>query len=171
MVDEATFEAFVAVSGPRLLRHATALTAGDHAAAEDLVQQALMRVVLRWDSVGHPVEPYARAVLINLSTDRWRRRQARVQELVGVLLPDHRDESAQSPFEGVELRNVLAGHLRSLPMKQRAVLVLRYFEDLSEIQIAEVLGLRPGTVKSTCSRALATLRNALQDPLIEETVP
>lgn len=96
MKDRSGFEDFVRHSDPRLLRTATLLCSGDVQAAKDLVQQALTRVALRWGRLDGAPEAYARAVLLNLSTDRWRRRQARVRELAG-LLPDRADPAASGP--------------------------------------------------------------------------
>lgn len=161
------FEGFVRSSGDRLLRLATLLSAGDTHAAQDLVQQALARVAQRWRRLEGPPEAYAKAVLLNLSTDRWRRSQVRVREAVG-LLPDRADSRSDGALHTVELRLVLTDLLVALPPRQRAVVVLRFWDDLSEAQIASALGIRPGTVKSTCASALAALRAHLVwwlDPL------
>lgn len=148
----AELEALLAVRGDALLASAVLLT-GRRDAGEDLLQHALERVMRRGSRLPEELEGYLRRTMYNLATDRWRR-LARRREVLGSdaehLVGDHAD--------GVELRRVLAGILATLPPRQRAVLVLRYFEQLSEAETAEVLGCSVGTVKSTASRALQRLR-------------
>ncbi|WP_328340366.1 SigE family RNA polymerase sigma factor [Micromonospora sp. NBC_00421] len=154
---EDEFRDFVAARSGALLRTAY-LLAGDWATAEDLLQTALTKTYLAWRRLGgiEAVEPYARRVLVNTSTSWWRRRWH--GERPTEVLPERAgvDEIAQHLD-----RDALWQHLRALPARQRAVLVLRYYEDLSEAQTAALLEISPGTVKSQTSRALATLRRRL----------
>ncbi len=152
----ASFDEYVAARGADLLRTAYLLT-GDHHRAEDLVQTALSKVWPRWDHVvaAEATSPhaYVRRVMLTTYIAWWRRRWTGEQPTEH--LPDHggRDES-----EVVALRRDLLLALAALPRGQRAVVVLRYFEDLTEVQTAEVLGCSVGTVKSQASKALAKLR-------------
>ena len=148
------FDEFVRARMPALLRFAHALTGDPHVAA-DLVQDALERTGMRWsrlDRLGDP-EAYVRRAIVNGRTSRWRK--LRRETLVDAL-PDHHPATEPSLHDH-ELWKLLA----TLPTRQRAVLVLRYYEDLSEEQIAATLGCAPGTVKSQASKALAKLRIAL----------
>ncbi|MEV4489031.1 SigE family RNA polymerase sigma factor [Micromonospora coxensis] len=154
---EEEFREFVAARSGALLRTAY-LLAGDWATAEDLLQTALTKTYLAWKRLGgiEAVEPYARRVMVNTSTSWWRRRWH--GERPTEVLPERAgvDEIAQQLD-----RDVLWRHLSALPARQRAVLVLRYYEDMSEAQTAALLEISPGTVKSQTSRALATLRRRL----------
>lgn len=155
---ESDFEEFVRGAGSRLLRTAYLLT-GDRGHAEDLVQTALERLARRWGRLDGPPEAYARVVLANLATDRWRRRRMRVRELS----VDPPVRSAADIAEPVVVRQVLIGALLQLTPRQRAVLVLRFFADLSEAETAQALNIQPGTVKSTVSRATTRLRALLAE--------
>ena len=161
------FERFVAGHADELLRTAY-LVVGDLAEAEDLVQESLLRVARRWPRVSgmdHPIA-YARRVVINLALDGAKRRSRQRQELESKDDPrlEHRpDESSTSAIAAVDAQAELLDALDTLPPRQRAMLVLRYFEDLSEAQVADVLCCSLGTVKSTTSRGLARLRQTLQD--------
>ena len=150
--DEESFHAYVSARRGALLRSAYLLT-GDHHAAEDLVQAALFKTAMRWRRVaaGGDPEPYVRRVLYNEHVSAWRRRR-RINE-VAVSPPDSAGAGA-----GSEDRLVLSAALSRLTPKQRAVLVLRYFEDLTEVQTAAVLGCSAGTVKSQTRHALERLR-------------
>lgn len=154
---EEEFRDFVAARSGALLRTAY-LLAGDWATAEDLLQTALTKTYLAWKRHGgiDAVEPYARRVLVNTSTSWWRRRWH--GERPTEVLPER---AATDEMEQQLDRDVLWRHLRALPARQRAVLVLRYYEDLSEAQTAALLDISPGTVKSQTSRALNTLRRRL----------
>lgn len=154
---EEEFREFVAARSGALLRTAY-LLAGDWSTAEDLLQTALTKTYLAWKRHGgiDAVEPYARRVLVNTSTSWWRRRWH--GERPTEVLPER---PAADEIEQQLDRDVLWRHLRALPARQRAVLVLRYYEDLSEAQTAAMLNISPGTVKSQTSRALATLRRRL----------
>lgn len=155
------FDRFVEESVDDLLRTA-AMIARDSGDAEDLVQECLFKVARRWPRVRRMQQPraYARRILINLALDGARGRARRRGELE--LGPDPAADLALDPPSAHELRTDLLEALAQLAPRQRAVLVLRYFHDLTEVQTAEVLGCSPGTVKSSASRGLARLREALQ---------
>ncbi|MGW4897409.1 SigE family RNA polymerase sigma factor [Kitasatospora sp. NPDC004240] len=152
------FEEFVAARSPRLLRMAWLLT-GDPHLAEDLLQTALARVWPKWDkiSIDRP-EAYVRKVLVNSHVSWWRRRWH--GELPHGELPE-RPTNRSDPFEEMVVGQVVAAAVRALPPRQRAVVVLRYFEDLSVEETAEALGCTTGTVKSQTFRALQALRGKL----------
>ncbi|SCL26895.1 RNA polymerase sigma-70 factor, sigma-E family [Micromonospora nigra] len=154
---EEEFRDFVAARSGALLRTAY-LLAGDWATAEDLVQTALTKTYLAWKRLGgiEAVEPYARRVMVNTSTSWWRRRWH--GERPTEVLPER---AGVDEIEHQLDRDLLWRHLRALPARQRAVLVLRYYEDMSEAQTAALLDIAPGTVKSQTSRALTTLRQRL----------
>ena len=162
---KADFEQFVTASSDALLRTAY-LVAWDPVEAEDLVQECLLAVARRWPRVRRMEYPYAyaRRVLVNLALDGAKRRTRHRQELVGddaATLAAVPDESSARRLHAVGVRAELIEALGTLPPRQRAVLVLRYFEDLSEAQVAELLGCSVGTVKSTASRGLTRLHAAL----------
>lgn len=150
------FTEFVSARGRVLLRTAYALTGSQHA-AEDLVQTALAKAMLRWSRLHGDAEPYVRRIMYNeyVSWWRWRRRRAEVLTAD----PPERGEGG----EDTALRVAVRAALGTLPPRQRAVLVLRYLEDLSEREVAELLGVSPGTVASQASRALATLRGRMPE--------
>jgi RNA polymerase sigma-70 factor (sigma-E family) len=153
--DRQSFDEFVAASADRLVRTAY-LLCGDRGHAEDLVQTALLRTARRWRTARRQPEAYARRVVVNLAKDRWR---------------DLARRPAEAPLDGVEAtipvvdglldRDELIRAAAQLPPGQRAVLVLRYFDDLSVEETAATLGCSTGTVKSQTSRALERLRAAL----------
>lgn len=151
------FEEFVRGRSTALLRTAYLLT-GDRGHAEDLLQGVLERMARRWPSIVDSREAYARRALVNAATNRWRRRgpaQVELTERHHLFVPD---VSAR-----VAVRDQLMTGLMSLPPRQRAVLVLRYFEDLSEAETANVLDCSVGTVKSQASRGLERLRGLVVD--------
>ncbi|MEU6850589.1 SigE family RNA polymerase sigma factor [Actinacidiphila alni] len=151
------FEEFVAARGPRLLRVAWLLT-GDPHLAEDLLQTVLARVWPKWHRIADDSpEAYVRKALVHTHASWWRRRWR--GEVPHGELPD-RPQPAD-PYGDVDLEQVLAAAIRELPVRQRAVVVLRYFEDLSVADTAEVLGCTEGTVKSQASKALRALRGRL----------
>jgi RNA polymerase sigma-70 factor (sigma-E family) len=158
---EAEFEAFVLGRQPALFRLAF-LLAGDRHHAEDLVQRTLERTYQHWRRVaaaGNP-EAYVRRILVNSAAD-WRRSRRYMQEQsldAALALPSPGDDSA----ERVESHDAIVRAMSGLPPRMRAVLVLRYFEDLSEAETASVLGCSVGTVKSQASRGLARLRAAME---------
>jgi RNA polymerase sigma-70 factor (sigma-E family) len=153
------FEEFVTARSAALFRTALLLT-GDRQDAQDLVQSALERACRHWERVAAAEQPeaYVRRILVNSLKDRRSRRR-----VVEVGFDDARPapHSGPSPYRQVELRRSMIGALRGLPAGMRAVLVLRYFEDLSEAEIARVLNCSAGTVKSQAARGLARLRDAL----------
>jgi RNA polymerase sigma-70 factor (sigma-E family) len=154
---EEEFREFVAARSAALLRTAY-LLAGDWATAEDLLQTALTKTYLAWKRLGEieAVEPYARRVLVNTATSWWRRRwhgERPTEVLPERAAPDQLEEQLE--------RDVLWRHVKALPARQRAVLVLRFYEDMSEAQTAALLNISAGTVKSQTSRALTTLRHRL----------
>lgn len=152
------FRDFVSARSSALLRTAY-LLAGDWATAEDLLQTALTKTYLAWRRLGQieAVEPYARRVLVNTATSWWRRRWH--GERPTEVLPER---AAPDEIEAQLERDALWRHVRELPTRQRAVLVLRYYEDMSEAQTAAMLNISPGTVKSQTSRALHALRQRLE---------
>ncbi len=161
------FERFVTdCSGP-LLRTAY-LMAGNLAEAEDLVQEALLRVARRWPRVRameHPAA-YTRQILVNVALDGAAQRARRTGELAAADsagIQDLADSRAQRDLHEVDTQQELLGVLATMTARQRAVIVLRYWEDLPEAEVAEILGCSAGTVKSTASRGLARLRSAIRD--------
>ena len=150
---EQAFNAFVSARSRHLLQTAYLLT-GDRHRAEDLLQTALTRAYLRWDRIeSEDPEGYVRRTLANAHIDWWRRKPWR--EEPAAELPDLPGPDQAAAFD---VRNAVLGALAGLSRRQRAVVVLRYYEDLSESEIAAVLGCSPGTVKSAASRAMAKLR-------------
>lgn len=155
-----TYEEFADTQLPGLLRYAVMLT-GDPHTAEDLVQDTMVRVQLNWRRITHSDSPdgYVRRVLTNRFVDLrrgswWRR----------VLLnpdPDPTRPEARDHAQDSADRDQIWTMLATLPRRQRAALVLRYYEDLPDAEIADVLGCAVGTVRSSISRALATLRAEL----------
>lgn len=154
------FDEFAARYVQDLLRTAY-LIVWDEGDAEDLVQECLLKVARRWPRVRTMEFPmaYARRILINLANDGARGRARRRAELE--TCPQVR-EAIIDEFDWQPDRAQVLDALAELPVRQRAVLVLRYFNDLTEAQAAEVLGCPVGTVKSSAARGLATLREALQ---------
>lgn len=152
---EPQFSGFVAARYSSLLRTAFLLT-GDRGIAEDLVQSALMRAYPAWRRSSPPDRPelYVRTIMIRLAT-RWRARRWGAEVATDVL-PER--TSPEAPSYGL-VDNVRSA-LLALPVEQRAVLILRFYEQYSEQEIAQLLGVRPGTVKSRGSRGLAALRAA-----------
>lgn len=152
--DDEDFAAFVDRCASRLLHTADLLT-GDRARAEDLVQDALARSYLRWDHIAHGArEAYVRRAILHGYLDWWRRiRWRELPESAAGPDPVGNDLAAD-----VERRDVVRGALALLTRRERSVVVLRYWLDLPEAQIAEELGIAVGTVKSTASRALTRLR-------------
>jgi RNA polymerase sigma-70 factor (sigma-E family) len=152
------FDEFVRESWPGLLRTAYLLT-GDRGHAEDVVQTALLQVARRWRRIRGEPTPYARRAVVNLAKNRWRDRSRRPQESTETIEPGYASLEAD-----VLLQQVLLPAVMDLPVRQRAVLVLRYFQDLSVEQTATALGCSIGTVKSQTHHALTKLREALGDP-------
>jgi RNA polymerase sigma-70 factor (sigma-E family) len=154
------FSEYVTQRLPSLLRFGYALTGNPHDAG-DLVQEALERVGVRWAGLGRDgasPDAYVRRTMVNARTSRWRRRRA---ETLVAEIPD-RGVRTRDRFDDEPLWQAL----RELPARQRAVIVLRYYENLSEAEIATTLGITAGTVKSQAARAMATLRKNLADDTI-----
>lgn len=149
----ASFEDWARGHAPVLLRTAYLLVADQHR-AEDLVQQTLERVAPGWERIEHP-DAYARQVLYRLRAGDGRRR--RVSEVLVSVPPEI---SVRSASGSVDTKLAVADALRRLTPSQRRVLVLRYYEDLSEREVAQILGCSVGTVKSQAHKALAALRRA-----------
>jgi RNA polymerase sigma-70 factor (sigma-E family) len=156
-MDTGTFDEFVATAQARLGRTAALLT-GDRHLAEDLLQTALAKTYLRWGKLREPTaaEAYVRSVMVN-QVVRWRRRRW-TAEIPAAELPERSATGGDDAYGDADTRALLRAALGSLPATQRAVLVLRYFEDLTEDETARVLGCSRGTVKSRASRALDRLR-------------
>ena len=151
-----TFEEFAAARLGAVVRFAAVL-AGERALAEDIVQEVLIRAHAKWDQIGRldVPEAYVRKMIVNEYLS-WRRRSWRLVPSAGLedgALGPGRDHAADHAE-----RDALLAEVSRLPRRQKAVLVLRYYEALSDAEIAEVLGCAPGTVRGYASRALATLR-------------
>jgi RNA polymerase sigma-70 factor (sigma-E family) len=149
------FTRFVELHGTRLLRFAALLT-GDPAAAEDLLQSVLEKTYRRWSKVGVADSPdaYVHQALVNSARRQWRLRALRRETPAG-LAPDERVEGGQ---RAVVARESLMQAMNVLTRQQRAVIVLRYFADQSEAEVARLLGCSVGTVKAHASRGLQRLR-------------
>ncbi|RFU85530.1 SigE family RNA polymerase sigma factor [Streptomyces triticagri] len=147
------FREFVAMRSSALLQLAVLLTGGDRHAAEDLLQIALMKSYGRWSRIEQP-EAYIRKVMYRQQVSRWRLRRHRAETTVPVLP----DIAGATHGPDAELRVALWGALGRLTKRQRTVVVLRYFEDLPEGEVAAQLGIAVGTVRSTTYRSLARLR-------------
>ena len=156
---EVSFEDFVRARSGSLLRTAVLLAGQNRAEAEDLLQLALERAYRHWGRVCRAGEPerYVRAILANASTDRWRHLARRAER--PLLVTDPQPTVADRTTE-VDNRDYLLRAVTGLPPRQRTVLVLRYFDDLSEVETAQMLGCSVGTVKSHAARGLARLREA-----------
>ena len=167
----ADFDSFVAQSTDALIRTAY-LIVGDLPEAEDLVQETLLKVARRWPRVRrmeHPVA-YARRILVNLALSGADRHGRRRRELTGDALPDRPDDATgESP--AIDTHDELMGALAALPPRQRTVLVLRYFLDLPEAEVAAAMKCSLGTVKSTAARALARLEQTLRTTNDTRSIP
>ena len=162
--DRAAFERFVADHGDRLLHTAYGLC-GDWQHAEDILQRVLVELARRWPAVERNPLGYAYRSLVRANIDRWRVLRRRPEVLL-----DPRDLpplAAAVESAAVEEHLVVLAALRALPPRQRAIVVLRYLQDLSEAETAEALGITVGSVESGAARALARLRAAHSIPLAE----
>jgi RNA polymerase sigma-70 factor (sigma-E family) len=153
---ERAFEVFVAESGDSLLRLATLLTS-DTGLGEDVYQETLHRLAARWSRVKNP-RAFCRQVMHNIVIDQARLKGRQVPQIRLAAEHDDSDPRSADPASAVELRLVLLSALRTLAPQQRVIVVLRYFDDRSENEVAGLLGVSTGTVKSTASRAMAHLR-------------
>lgn len=157
------FEEYAAARLPALLRYATALTA-DPVAAQDVVQDVLVKACVRWDRIERADRPddYVRRMVLNEFLS-WRRRwQVRTVRAVPAEVLHARSTPVADHAGAVADRDEVRRRLARLPKRQRAIVVLRYYEGLDDAGIADRLGLRPGSVRSALSRALASMR--LSDP-------
>jgi RNA polymerase sigma-70 factor (sigma-E family) len=145
-------DTLVAERGSALLASAVLLT-GSRAAGEDLLQAALERLMRSWSRVREDRERYLRRTMYHLAIDQWRRHRRRPEVFMDYEPPGQPDAT-----DALDLRDALGQALAQLSPRQRTVLVLRYWEQLSEAEAADVLGCSVGTVKSTASRGLARLR-------------
>lgn len=153
------FSAFMMEAWPVLGRTALLLS-GDRYRAEELVQHALVKTYVAWNVARvHDPLAYARRVLVNLRIDTWR--QLRREVLLAPADLPERESAGPSPMQRREDAEVLVRALRGLPVRRRRIVVLRYLEGLSEREVADLLGLPVGTVKSSSARGLTELRVAL----------
>lgn len=157
------FREFMDRRSPDLLRTAVLLTGGDRYAAEDLLQGALVKAAGRWQRIDNP-EAYVRRILYREQIGHWRLTWPR-RELSVAEPPDHVDEAAEEgdPAYLAELRLMVREALHLLTARQRTMLVLRYYEDLPEADVARILGCSVGTVRSTTHRSLARLRRLVPE--------
>ncbi|WP_315987104.1 SigE family RNA polymerase sigma factor [Actinomadura sp. HBU206391] len=161
---ERQFREFVVTRSPALMRLAYLLAGGDQHAAEDLLQIALAKTAARWAGVGNP-EMYVRRVMYRQQVNSWRLRWRRRETQVAVLP----DEARGDDTPALDLKVTVRGALARITPRQRAVLVLRFFEDLPEAEVARMLGCSVGTVRSTTHRSLARLRELA--PELDEQRP
>ncbi len=154
MRDDAEFRSFVEANGATLL-HAARLLTGDHHRGEDLVQTALTTVYQKWSRVDTPL-PYARRALVNAHIDQTRRKWW--GERPTDTLPEPAAPNDDADVATSDMRDELRRMLAELGPRERAIVVMRYYCDLSEQDTAATLGIPVGTVKSSCARALARLR-------------
>jgi RNA polymerase sigma-70 factor (sigma-E family) len=157
-----TFEEFVTARLPAVLRFAAVLT-GEQALAEDVVQDVLIRASARWPAIAELDSPeaYVRKMIVNEFLS-WRRRSWRL--VLSGAAADLRGPQVPDPAAAYAERDAIIAEVAKLPRRQRAVIVLRYYEGLSDPQIAEVLGCRPGTIRGYAARALAALRVEMTGP-------
>ncbi|SDY10412.1 RNA polymerase sigma-70 factor, sigma-E family [Micromonospora pattaloongensis] len=151
-----SFEEFVTARGPALLRFAY-LLCGDRYLAEDVLQEVLARAYRRWSRIGGAPEPYLRKAVLNQYLSWWRRKSS--SEALVATVPDR--VQAYRTADELAARDEIWTLLATLPRPQRAVLVLRYYLDLSDSEIAELLGYAVPTVRVYAFRALGRLRAAL----------
>jgi RNA polymerase sigma-70 factor (sigma-E family) len=170
-----SFEEFAGHVTGNLLRTAYLIT-WDLQEAEDAVQEALSRAAARWtrvEKMEHP-KAYVRRIVVNCATAEAQKRDRRLGESragIAAIFDDLSDDRFEQQLARIDTRSEILWLLAQLSRQQRAVLVLRYFEDLSESEIADYLSLPIGTVKSTASRALDRLRRSISDASSEPTEP
>jgi RNA polymerase sigma-70 factor (sigma-E family) len=153
-IDDGDFQEFVRDRSRALLRAAYLLT-GNRADAEDLVQSVLAKTYLAWDRIEDraALDGYVRRAMVNTHISLWRRR--RVEEFPTDEVPD---QAAADHSAGSDMQESLQRAIARLPQRMRDAVMLRYYEDMTEAEVAEALGVSLGTVKSTVSRAVAKLR-------------
>lgn len=154
MTDRSAFDEFVHARSGALARTAYLLT-GNHHTAEDLVQHALLQTARHWERIATSPEAYARRIMYHQNISWWRKRRF-TETTLGAY-----DDAI--PAADNDLRLSLEAALALLTTKQRTILVLRFFEDLTEVQTAHAVGVSVGTVKSTTRHALARLRTLAPD--------
>ncbi|TQN33540.1 RNA polymerase sigma-70 factor (sigma-E family) [Haloactinospora alba] len=149
------FSRYVAERGPALLRIARSL-ANDRSDAEDLLQAALLKTFFAWDRISSPNarDGYVRRAMVNTQISEWRRNRPNIYPT-----EDIPEQQVDDPTWKSDLADAVHRAVERLPERQRAIVVLRYYDDMSEPQIAEHLGVSLGTVKSTLSRAVGKLRH------------
>jgi RNA polymerase sigma-70 factor (sigma-E family) len=154
------FDGWVAARGPALLKLAYTLT-GNAADAEDVVQEALARALPRWERISRVdnVDAYVRRMVVNAHTSWWRRFRRRESPVAQV-----REAAGPGDLDRLDQRAGLWEACRRLPEPQRTAIVLRYYEQLEYAEIAELTGVREGSVRSRVSRGLAALRAAMGEP-------
>ncbi|MFJ9556055.1 SigE family RNA polymerase sigma factor [Nocardiopsis sp. NPDC101807] len=159
------FSRYVAERGPALLRMARSLT-NNLADAEDLLQAALVKTFLSWERIADPRarDGYVRRAMVNTQISEWRRKRLDVYPT-----DDIPEQRVDDPTWRSDLADVVGRAIERLPERQRATVVLRYYDDLTEAQIAARMGVTLGTVKSTLSRAVDKLRRDA-DLVIERAV-
>jgi RNA polymerase sigma-70 factor (sigma-E family) len=162
----AAVERLLAARGGHLMKAAIAL-AGSRPDGEDLLQAALERLLLNYRRVDSDAEGYLRRTLYNLAADGWRRRGVVRRWRPVVAAPERRADGT----DAVDIRDALVRLLAQLPPRQRAVVVLRYWEQLSEAETAAVLGCSPGSVKSAASRGMSRLRELASAPTAQTANP
>ncbi|GIN01147.1 SigE family RNA polymerase sigma factor [Planomonospora venezuelensis] len=159
------FREYVVARGPALLRAAHQVT-GNPNDAEDLLQAALVKTYLAWERIEDraALDGYVRRTMVNINISWWRRR--RLDEYPSDEIPEPVPAAAHDGLPGrrAELPEQVERALECLPDRMRAAIVLRYYEDMTEPEIAKALGISVGTVKSTVSRGMAKLRGALAIP-------
>lgn len=162
--DDASFSEFMAARWAPLFRTAYLIT-GDRHQAEDLLQTALAKTYVGWDRIvsKQAADAYVRKAMLNTAATRWRRGS---RERLTDEVPDRGGDGGLGLSDD---RMALWAHIRALPPRMRATLVLRFFEDLTEAQTAEELGCSVGSVKSQTHRALERLRAAIGDDALSRT--
>jgi RNA polymerase sigma-70 factor (sigma-E family) len=160
---ERDFTKFVADRTHALFRVAYALTGNQHA-AEDLLQTALAKTFVKWSRISTDAEGYVKRILYRDCVSLWRRRNRRPE----TTMPNLPERAGADRADETVLRLFLRDALLSLPPRQRAVIVLRYLDDLGEKEVAEILGCSPGTVASQASRALSRLRRTVGPKVFQD---
>ena len=159
--DGESFDAYVAADGPALLRFTYALT-GDHHLAEDLVQESLVKAHRRWSRIDQPAAYVRKAVLRQYLS--WRRRRSSGE--IPALDANRHEPASVDHADVLAEQDALAALLATLPRQQRAVLFLRFYQDLDDNAIAELLGCSPVTVRGYAHRALARLRDSARETFV-----
>ncbi len=159
--DEEIFSAFVMARSRALFRTAY-LVVGDHALAQDLLQEALTKTYVAWPRLREvsKAEPYARRTIVTTAIS-WKRRKGWYGERPVAEIPEHPDRRGSVATDDLDRRTWVWEQVLALPPRQRAALVLRFYEDLSEAQTAEAMGCAVGTVKSQVSAGLSKLRDRI----------